>query len=308
MSYYDYLKPRTRSTHPFGFYERQSEAHKIIQKKPSKSLFIFLIRIIAISMLGRYLTLILGISVSNDPRQSLLEILHNHPEGHLDPNIRAEFGHLLEEYAHQEEGGNRKDVLFTIGSSVYGIDVPLPEAIVDDSEPQQQKVEIVEFAFMKSFMKDVFLSYGVRGDRADICADVLIEADRRGIDSHGLGRLKPIYCDRMEQGILHPSPPIDIVKETDTTAYRWEPWTGALHWTLLYEDGDRQGQETRNRFRGCKKVYSLWHRRLLCHHGYRPWLHGWTGRFCCMRWCVSNLLTSSPSTTADVFPSTMCCC
>lgn len=219
MSYYDYLKPRTRSTHPFGFYERQSEAHKIIQKKPSKSLFIFLIRIIAISMLGRYLTLILGISVSNDPRQSLLEILHNHPEGHLDPNIRAEFGHLLEEYAHQEEGGNRKDVLFTIGSSVYGIDVPLPEAIVDDSEPQQQKVEIVEFAFMKSFMKDVFLSYGVRGDRADICADVLIEADRRGIDSHGLGRLKPIYCDRMEQGILHPSPPIDIVKETDTTAF-----------------------------------------------------------------------------------------
>lgn len=26
--------------------------------------------------------------------------------------------------------------------------------------------------------------------------DVLIEADKRGIDSHGIGRLKPIYCDR----------------------------------------------------------------------------------------------------------------
>jgi hypothetical protein len=190
----------------------QIGSHKIIEKP-----FLFLIRIIAISMLSRYLTLILSISVNNDPRQSLLEILRNHPEGHLDPNIRADFGHLLEEYAHQEDG-NRKDVLFPIGSFVYGIDIPLPEAVVDDSEPQQ-KVEIVDFPFMKSFMKDVFLSYGVREDRADICADVLIEADLRGIDSHGLGRLKPIYCDRMEQGILQPSPPIDIVKETDTTAF-----------------------------------------------------------------------------------------
>jgi len=46
----------------------------------------------------------------------------------------------------------------------------------------------------------------------------LIEADRRGIDSHGLGRLKPIYCDRMDQGILWPDKPIQVLKETETTA------------------------------------------------------------------------------------------
>jgi len=39
-----------------------------------------------------------------------------------------------------------------------------------------------------------------------------------GIDSHGLGRLKPIYCDRMDNGILFASKPIDIISESETTA------------------------------------------------------------------------------------------
>jgi len=39
-----------------------------------------------------------------------------------------------------------------------------------------------------------------------------------GIDSHGLGRLKPIYCDRMDNGILYASKPIDIISESETTA------------------------------------------------------------------------------------------
>jgi LDH2 family malate/lactate/ureidoglycolate dehydrogenase len=69
---------------------------------------------------------------------------------------------------------------------------------------------------MKQFIVDVFESYGVPADRAELCADVLVESDRRGIDSHGLGRLKPIYCDRMDANILYPNQPIDIVKETAT--------------------------------------------------------------------------------------------
>jgi LDH2 family malate/lactate/ureidoglycolate dehydrogenase len=71
---------------------------------------------------------------------------------------------------------------------------------------------------MKQFMKDVFIAYGVTPDRAETCSEILIEADRRGIDSHGLGRLKPIYCDRIDQGILWPDKPITVLKETDTTA------------------------------------------------------------------------------------------
>ncbi len=34
----------------------------------------------------------------------------------------------------------------------------------------------------------------------------------------GVGRLKPIYFDRIKNGILFPYKEITIVKETDTTA------------------------------------------------------------------------------------------
>jgi len=47
---------------------------------------------------------------------------------------------------------------------------------------------------------------------------VLISSDKRGIDSHGVGRLKPIYCDRMDVGILKPVSRLTIVKQTATTA------------------------------------------------------------------------------------------
>lgn len=36
--------------------------------------------------------------------------------------------------------------------------------------------------------------------------------------SHGIGRLKPIYFDRIAKGILKPIAPIEIIKETQTTA------------------------------------------------------------------------------------------
>jgi LDH2 family malate/lactate/ureidoglycolate dehydrogenase len=50
---------------------------------------------------------------------------------------------------------------------------------------------------LKQFEKDVFNGIGLPQDEAEICADVLNAADRRGIDSHGIGRLKPIYYDRI---------------------------------------------------------------------------------------------------------------
>ena len=50
---------------------------------------------------------------------------------------------------------------------------------------------------LKQFEKDVFQGIGVPEDEAEICADVLNAADARGIDSHGAGRLKPIYYDRI---------------------------------------------------------------------------------------------------------------
>ena len=69
-----------------------------------------------------------------------------------------------------------------------------------------------------SFMKDAFVGYGVPEKDAELCADVLMESDRRGIESHGCNRFKPIYLDRIKAGILNPVTNYEVIKETPTTA------------------------------------------------------------------------------------------
>jgi L-2-hydroxycarboxylate dehydrogenase (NAD+) len=68
------------------------------------------------------------------------------------------------------------------------------------------------------FMTDVFIKAGVPSADAAVCAAVLSESDRRGIDSHGIGRLKTIYIDRIRDGIINPVTKITVVREGPTTA------------------------------------------------------------------------------------------
>ena len=75
----------------------------------------------------------------------------------------------------------------------------------------------VPWELVNNFMIDVFKAYGVPEEDARICTDVLLESDRRGIESHGCNRFKPIYLDRIKNGTLLPVTKIDIVKETPTT-------------------------------------------------------------------------------------------
>lgn len=67
------------------------------------------------------------------------------------------------------------------------------------------------------FMVDAFVGYGVPAADAEICAEVLMESDRRGIESHGCNRFKPIYIDRIVRGTLLPVTEVEILKETPTT-------------------------------------------------------------------------------------------
>ena len=75
----------------------------------------------------------------------------------------------------------------------------------------------IPWDLMNDFMIDAFQAYGVPKEDAAICADVLLEAERRGIESHGCNRFKPIYLDRIKNGTLLPVTNIEIVKETPTT-------------------------------------------------------------------------------------------
>ncbi len=76
----------------------------------------------------------------------------------------------------------------------------------------------VSWDFIEHFMISAFEKIGVPTSDAAICADVLMESDRRGIESHGVNRFKPIYIDRIKAGIQFPTTKIDVIRETATTA------------------------------------------------------------------------------------------
>ncbi len=79
-------------------------------------------------------------------------------------------------------------------------------------------VYTVDWKTITGFVTDAFEALGVPRRDAQICADVLIEADRRGFESHGVNRFKPIYIDRIKEGIQNPVTEFEIVRQTLTTA------------------------------------------------------------------------------------------
>ncbi|MDX5345889.1 MAG: Ldh family oxidoreductase, partial [Hymenobacteraceae bacterium] len=67
------------------------------------------------------------------------------------------------------------------------------------------------------FTKAVFRKMGCPEPDADLAAEVLLEADLRGVDSHGVARLSG-YVRLWEAGRINPKPNIRVVHETPSTA------------------------------------------------------------------------------------------
>jgi len=78
--------------------------------------------------------------------------------------------------------------------------------------------KFIPFQVMEEFMVKVLEKSGVPIADAKIITDVLIQADKFGFDSHGVNRLKPIYLDRIKDGILNPVTNFKVVREGPTTA------------------------------------------------------------------------------------------
>ena len=76
---------------------------------------------------------------------------------------------------------------------------------------------IIPVDILQSFMRDVFIGLGVPVDEAKIASEVLITSDLRGVESHGIGRLK-MYYDRMKSGQHLPTTNYEIIRESPTTA------------------------------------------------------------------------------------------
>ena len=76
---------------------------------------------------------------------------------------------------------------------------------------------LIESKSLEDFAKEVFLKIGVPLKDAQLAASVLIQADLRGIDSHGMARLSG-YIRLWEKNRINPNPQIRIVYETMSTA------------------------------------------------------------------------------------------
>ena len=68
-----------------------------------------------------------------------------------------------------------------------------------------------------SFTKNILIKIGCSEKDAATAADVLVSADLRGVDSHGVARLSG-YVRLWEAGRINPTPDIKVVYETPSTA------------------------------------------------------------------------------------------
>ncbi len=74
-----------------------------------------------------------------------------------------------------------------------------------------------DFFQLKQFVISVFTSIGCSEEDAELAADVLVSADARGIDSHGVARLAG-YVRLFDHGRLNTKPNIKILHESPSTA------------------------------------------------------------------------------------------
>ncbi len=78
--------------------------------------------------------------------------------------------------------------------------------------------KFVPFEVLEKFNVEILVKAGIPEADARIIGDVLLQADKFGFDSHGVNRLKTIYLDRINDGILNPVTNYKILKEGPTTA------------------------------------------------------------------------------------------
>ena len=77
--------------------------------------------------------------------------------------------------------------------------------------------DMYDYKRLKHFTYNVFKKIGCSDEDSLQAADVLVSADLRGVDSHGVARLSG-YIRLWEAGRINPTPTIKIIHETPSTA------------------------------------------------------------------------------------------
>src|SRR5712691_10357554 len=70
---------------------------------------------------------------------------------------------------------------------------------------------------LRTFISQAFEKAGLTAHDARILGELMVEADLRGTDTHGVFRM-PLYVRRIKAGGINPRPNIRIVEERPSTA------------------------------------------------------------------------------------------
>lgn len=85
-------------------------------------------------------------------------------------------------------------------------------------EMKMQKPVRADPSRLRAFASQAFQRVGVPVGDADRTAAIMVEADLRGIDSHGVGHLHGLYIQGIEQGRINPAPDVRVSRGSHTTA------------------------------------------------------------------------------------------
>ena len=81
-----------------------------------------------------------------------------------------------------------------------------------------EQAELIDGEVLKITVSNIFATLGVSKDDALLGADVLVRADLRGVDSHGVSNMLRHYVTGLKDGSINPCPNWKVIRETPSTA------------------------------------------------------------------------------------------
>src|SRR6478735_2960740 len=93
----------------------------------------------------------------------------------------------------------------------------MPDSAAPTSPPADGVVPVaVDRA--RRVIEEVLVALGVAPADAEVVADVLLEADLTGVDSHGI-HLLLMYADRLRSGAIDPVGTTEVIDDSGTTVW-----------------------------------------------------------------------------------------
>ena len=90
--------------------------------------------------------------------------------------------------------------------------------MLDRFKIKQQDTVRVDEAALRPTVEAIFRKMSETEEDARIAADVLVSADLRGVDTHGVSNLLRQYVQRYGEGVLNPSAQIRVLRESPSAA------------------------------------------------------------------------------------------